>query len=124
MKGNTLTVLILLIIGTAIGWTAWKEFRPSPEPVAGASGGKLVLMDFYADWCGPCKTMKPVVRSFADDFRGRITVLEINVDESPGLARQYNVRSIPCFVVTRDGIEVNRRTGSMPKESLVQLAGL
>ncbi len=125
MKGNNLTVLILLVIVTAIGWTVWKEFGPqSPVAATPTEGGKLVLMDFYADWCGPCKTMKPAVREIANEFRGQITVLEINVDESPGLARQYNVRSIPCFVVTRDGKEVNRRTGTMPKESLVQLAGL
>ncbi|MEX1117221.1 MAG: thioredoxin [Terrimicrobiaceae bacterium] len=124
MKGNTLTTLIVLVIGGAIAWTAWKEFRPAPEPVADASGGKLVLMDFYADWCPPCKTMKPVVREFANEFRGQITVLEIDVDESPGLARQYNVRSIPTFVVTRDGKEVNRRSGAMPKEGLIQMAGL
>jgi thioredoxin len=124
MKGNTLTVLILLVIGGAIGWTAWKEFGPVKETPVTATTGKLVLMDFYADWCGPCKTMKPIVRELANEYRGQITVLEIDVDESPGLARQYNVRSIPCFVVTRDGKEINRRTGSMPKEGLKQLAGL
>jgi thioredoxin 1 len=124
MKGNTLTVLIVLVIGAAIGWTAWKEFGPAKEVEVTAAGGKLVLMDFYADWCGPCKTMKPIVREIANEYRGQITVLEIDVDESPGLARQYNVRSIPTFVVTRDGKEINRRSGSMPKEGLKQLAGL
>jgi len=81
-------------------------------------------MDFYADWCGPCMAMKPVVHELASELHGQITVMEINVDSNRELALQYNIRSIPCFVVTRGGREINRQTGSMAKESLRQLTGL
>ena len=121
MKGNVLASLFILALIGVAAWMIWSDSKPSP---AAAGGGQPVLMDFYADWCGPCKTMKPAVRELANELQGRLQVLEVNVDQNPDLARQYNVRSIPCFVLLRDGKEVARRTGSMPKESLRQLTGL
>ncbi len=122
MKGNIITSLILLIIGVASGTMVWMEFTRDPK--ANTGEGNIVLMDFYADWSGPCKIMKPVVHDFAIEMTGLIIVREINVDQNPDLTRQYQVRSIPCFVVTRNGVEVNRRSGTMSKEGLKQLAGL
>ena len=121
MKGNIIGTLFLLVLAAGIGWMVWTGMKP---PVSPAGGGTTVLMDFYADWCGPCKMMKPVVHELAGEMRGQVNVLEVNVDQSPDLAQQYNVRSIPCFVVTRDGKEVNRGVGAMPKENLRQLTGL
>lgn len=122
MKGNILGSLFLILLIAVIGWMVGNSSKPPPPRAS--IGGEPTLIDFYADWCGPCKVMKPVVHQLAAELQGKLKVLEINVDENPDLARQYNVRSIPCFVVLRDGKEVNRRTGSMPKESLRQLAGL
>jgi len=122
MKGNVLASLfILALIGTA-GWMIWNDARPAPAAAVG--GGQPVLMDFYADWCGPCQMMKPAVHELASELQGRLQVMEVNVDQNRDLVRQYNVRSIPCFVLLREGREVARRTGSMPKENLRQLTGL
>lgn len=122
MKGNLIGSLFIVALGAAILWVVWNGSQPAPVAEAGA--GDLVLMDFYADWCGPCRAMKPVVHELASELQGRIQIVEVNVDQNPDLARQYQVRGIPCFVVLKGGREVNRRTGSMPKEALRELAGL
>lgn len=122
MKGNILGSLFLILLIAVIGWMVGNSSKPAAS-IAGI-GGEPTLIDFYADWCGPCKVMKPVVHQLAAELQGKLKVLEVNVDQNPDLARQYNVRSIPCFVVLRDGREVNRGTGSMPKDSLRRLAGL
>lgn len=124
MRANLFASLFLLAVGAAIGGMIWNGSRADVSPGGASGDGLPVLMDFYADWCGPCQAMKPVVHEFAGEMQGRLRVWEVNVDENPDLARQYNVRSIPCFVMTRGGKEVSRRTGSMPKESLRQLSGL
>ena len=121
MRGNIIGSLFLLVLAALIAWVIWTGSRPAvPLPL----DGRTTLMDFYADWCGPCRMMKPVVHELSQELRGRVNVLEVNVDESPDLARQYNVRSIPCFVVTREGKEVGRKVGVIPKEGLRQLVGL
>ena len=122
MKGNILGSLFIVLLIAVIGWMVVNSSKPAPSMAV--LGGEPTLIDFYADWCGPCKLMKPVVHQLAGELQGKLKVLEVNVDQNPELARQYNVRSIPCFVVLRDGKEVNRKTGVLPKESLRQLAGL
>jgi len=123
MKGNLIAAVFLLLFGAVLAWVIWNGTQSNVSP-AGAVGGERTLMDFYADWCGPCKMMKPVVKELAGELRGRLQVVEVNVDQSPDLARQYNIRSIPCFVVIEDGREVARGTGAMPKENLRKLTGL
>lgn len=76
------------------------------------------LVDFYADWCGPCRAMEPVVEEVADEFAGRANVVKVNVDESPELAVQYGVQSIPTFVVVRDGQATKRLVGVQSKQAL------
>lgn len=80
-----------------------------------------VLVDFWANWCGPCKMMGPVVEQIAQDMGGSARVCKINIDEQPELARQYNVMSIPTFILFKEGKEVNRKIGVMPKEELARL---
>ena len=80
-----------------------------------------VLVDFWASWCGPCKMMGPVVDQIAEDMGDSARVCKINIDEQPELASQYNVMSIPTFILFKDGKEVNRTIGAMPKEELARL---
>ncbi len=124
MKSNLIASLFLLVLASAIGWVIWNHANEQSTPVTAAGSSGIVLMDFYADWCPPCRTMKPIVHELSQELSGRLQVIEVNVDQNQDLARQYGVRSIPCFVVTRDGKEVARQAGSMPKEALRQLTGL
>ncbi len=77
-----------------------------------------VLVDFYADWCGPCKMMGPVVAKLAEEYEGKAKVGKINVDEQPELAEKYGVMSIPAFVILKNGELVDQSLGAMPKEVL------
>ena len=77
-----------------------------------------VMIDFYAEWCGPCRMMSPVVEEFAKDFEGRVKIGKINVDEESELAMRFGVQSIPSFVFIKDGKEVDRSVGLVPKPAL------
>lgn len=78
------------------------------------------LVDFYADWCGPCRAMAPVVDKLARDLDGWANVVKVNVDESPALASEYAVQSIPTFLVVRDGYATQRLVGMQTKQALVK----
>jgi thioredoxin 1 len=86
-----------------------REVLPSEWPT---------LVDFYADWCGPCRAMSPVIDELANDFQGRANVVKVNVDESPDLAAHYGVNSIPTFLVVRDGEAKQKLVGIHSKEAL------
>ena len=81
---------------------------------------KPVLIDFYADWCGPCKMLSPVVEEIANENEN-IKVVKLNVDEAQDLAIQYGVMSIPTLVVIKNGEETNRNVGVISKEEILQL---
>lgn len=76
----------------------------------------LLLVDFYADWCPPCKTMKPIVDRVQTDYTGKLRVLAINIDHHPEIARRYHVSSIPDFVILKDGQTLDNRLGAMPEK--------
>lgn len=81
-----------------------------------------VIVDFYADWCGPCKTMAPVFSELAKRQRGRVLVAKIDTDRNPGVSSRFAIRSIPTLVVFRDGREATRQVGAVPMGILEQLA--
>ena len=85
------------------------------EKVLQADG--LVLVDFWAEWCGPCKMMSPIVDELASELDG-VVVGKVNVDNNPDLARQFNILSIPTFIVFKSGQVVEQFSGSMNKEML------
>ncbi|MEE8109409.1 MAG: thioredoxin [bacterium] len=77
-----------------------------------------VLVDFYADWCGPCRAMAPVVETLAEKADGRYQVVKVNVDEERDLAARYEIRSIPTFLVFRNGETAFRHMGLAQKGTL------
>jgi thioredoxin 2 len=80
-----------------------------------------VIIDFYADWCGPCKQMAPVFGELARRQRGQSLVAKVDTDRSPGVASRFGIRSIPTIAVMRDGKEVARQVGAVPMAALEQL---
>ena len=77
-----------------------------------------VLDDFYANWCGPCRAMMPVVEEIANEYEGKLKVGKVNSDEQPELAQAFNVMSIPAFFILKDGKVVDQMVGGMPKAML------
>jgi len=80
-----------------------------------------VVVDFYADWCGPCKMMAPVFDEFASEHRGRALVTKLDTEQSPRTPQVFNVRGIPTLIVFRSGKEVARQVGAVPKAKLEEL---
>lgn len=81
--------------------------------------GKLVLVDFWASWCVPCKMMAPVLNDLAEEISGQVKVCKVNVDEYQSLASKYNIRGIPTMVLLRDGREIDRFVGAKTKQFLL-----
>jgi thioredoxin 1 len=81
----------------------------------------LVLIDFYADWCGPCQMMSPVLESVKKEVQDALTILKINVDKNPKMASLYQVRGVPTFVLFQEGKLVWRQSGMMSKRDFIDL---
>ena len=77
-----------------------------------------VLIDFWAEWCGPCRMMGPIFEELSEDFEGKLIFAKLNIDENNSIANEFGVRSIPTLVLVKDGKEVNRITGLLPKAAL------
>lgn len=82
-----------------------------------------VLVDFYADWCGPCKMAAPVLDELAEAANGKYEVMKVNVDENADVAEKYGVMSIPTVILFKDGKEVERKIGFAGKEGYQELLG-
>jgi len=76
-----------------------------------------IVLDFWAEWCGPCRMMGPVFESVSEDFKEKVKFGKVNVDEEEGLAAKFDVRTIPSLIVIKDGREVERTVGFVPKEN-------
>ena len=79
-----------------------------------------VLVDFYADWCGPCKVLSPIVQEVASELHGRIKVIKVNVDKNRSASMKYGIQSIPTLMLFERGKILWRQAGSMSKKQLIQ----
>ena len=77
-----------------------------------------VLVDFWAEWCGPCKMVSPAVQQVARDFKGKLLAVKVNVDEKPSVAAQYNIQSIPTLMLFKKGNVIWKQSGALPYEML------
>jgi thioredoxin 1 len=80
-----------------------------------AKAGKLLVVDFSAEWCGPCRIVSPIVHELADEYDGRVITGEVNVDENPMITAKFRVRNIPTVLFIKNGEVVDKQVGAVPK---------
>lgn len=83
--------------------------------------GKLMMVDFWAEWCGPCQMLGPVIESLAEKYEGRAVVGKVNTDEEPDLAMSFQISGIPTVIFFKDGKEIDRLVGVMPPDAFIQV---
>lgn len=79
----------------------------------------IELIDFYADWCGPCKIMEPVITEVEKELSGKVKITKVNVDQNQEIASKYGVMSIPTYIVLKDDKEADRMIGAVSKDVLI-----
>ena len=87
------------------------------DEVVGSSE-KPILVDFWAEWCGPCRMVGPIVQELSEDYAGRLVVGKVDVDSNPGIASQYGIRNIPTILFFKGGVVVEKHVGAAPKSTL------
>ncbi len=83
----------------------------------------LVLVDFWATWCGPCRMQAPVLDDLDAELEGKVKICKVDVDENPAIAQRFGVMSIPTLIAFKDGQQIAKRVGLQTREELVQMLG-
>jgi thioredoxin 1 len=81
---------------------------------------KAVLLDFWAEWCGPCKMIAPILSEAADEYEDKLSVVKLNIDENPNIAQKFGIRSIPTLMIFKDGAPQAQKLGAMSKSQLTE----
>jgi thioredoxin 1 len=108
MKGELMAEKVMAVTDTDFEEKVLKSSLPA-------------LVDFWAAWCGPCRVVSPVVEELAADYDGRINVSKCNVDENPSTPSKYGIRGIPTLIIFKDGKEIDRVVGAVPKAKIEEL---